>query len=75
MFTEKNKKQSQSPCMCSHVGPVKLVLIEYKVVLMTVDNVLNMDVAAKKPQIIKPILDASQTSSTQTQRRYIQSAQ
>ena len=41
------------PCMCSHAWPIKLILIEHKVVAMTVDDASDMDVAAKKLQILK----------------------
>lgn len=33
-------------------SPNKLILIEYKAVAMTVDNVSDMDVAARKLQIL-----------------------
>ena len=36
--------------MCSHTWPIKLILIEHKVVAMTVDNASDMNVAAKKLQ-------------------------
>ena len=39
--------------MCSHAQPIKLILIEHKVVAMTVDKASDMDVAAKKLQILK----------------------
>ena len=39
--------------MCSHVWPIKLILIEDKVVAMTVNDASDMDVAVKKLQILK----------------------
>lgn len=44
------------PCMCSHVCPIKSILIEHKVVAMTADDVLDVDVT---------VTDASHISSTQ----------
>ena len=38
--------------MCSHAWPIKLILIEHKVVAVTVDKASDMDVAAKKIQIL-----------------------
>ena len=36
------------PCISSHVWPVKLIVIEHKVEVMTADDASEMDVAAKK---------------------------
>ncbi len=39
--------------MCSHAWPIELILIEHKVVAMSVYNKSNKDVAAKRLQILK----------------------
>lgn len=49
MFIERNKQKI--PCLCSHAFPIKLMLIEHRVVVMT-NNASNMVVTAKKLQII-----------------------
>ncbi len=50
---QKQKNKKKVPCMCSHVWPIKLILIEHKVVAVTVDNTSNMNAAAKTLQILK----------------------
>ena len=39
--------------MCSRVWALKLIQIDYKVVAMTTDDASDVNVAAKKPQILK----------------------
>ncbi len=50
MFIEKNKKQSQIPCMRLHAWLIKLILQEQEVEAMTVNNDSNIYVGAKKLQ-------------------------
>lgn len=74
MFTENNKNRVKA-LVCVHVWPVNLVLIQHNAELNTADEASIMNVAAKKPQILKQTLDASQTSSTRRHRRSIPSGQ
>lgn len=52
-FIERNKKTFKFHCVCSHVGPIKLLLIQHTAVAVTADSASYIDVAAKMLQSVQ----------------------